>query len=100
MDSLLNPCSFNCKEFTMNNVISFQVAPLRHIPRSAKLLGLVFTSVWQWLGKPFNSITQAPSMTAQEARQLANQWAKFDPQAAADLRAAADRFEQENGLNS
>ncbi len=84
----------------MNNALSFQVAPLRHTPRSAKLLGLAFTSVWQFVSKPFQSFTQAPSMSAQEARRLADQWAKFDPRSAADLRAAADRFEQENGLAS
>ena len=76
--------------------INLQVAQQRTAPRGATWLGNAFASL-------FNSFRAAPAernaaRDIRRARELAAEWSRRDPRSAADLTAAIDRFEQQQGL--
>ena len=76
--------------------MNLQVPQQRTAPRGAAVLGNLFASLLQ-------SFRAAPAERSAErdvrrARALAAEWAVRDPRSAADLSAAIDRFEQQNGL--
>jgi hypothetical protein len=76
--------------------MNLQVPQQRTAPRGATFLGNAFANLLQ-------SFRAAPAERNAErdvrrARALAAEWAVRDPRSAADLSAAIDRFEQQNGL--
>jgi hypothetical protein len=75
--------------------INLQVAQQRTAPRGAAILGNAFANF-------LNSFRAAPAERSaardiRRARELAAEWNRRDPRSAADLTAAIDRFEQQQG---
>lgn len=75
--------------------INLQVAQQRTAPRGAAVLGNAFARF-------LNSFRAAPAernaaRDIRRARELAAEWNRRDPRSAADLTAAIDRFEQQQG---
>lgn len=74
----------------MSTTFNLQVAPSRSVPRAAAALGSAFAAVLRWFSVPRYDV----HISVEQARAMATDWAQFDPRSAADLRAAADRYEQ------
>jgi hypothetical protein len=74
----------------MNTTLSFSTLAFNH-----HFQGLLAT-VAQWVRQhaTANKTPIDQALSVQQARQVARQWALLDPRSAADLLAAADRYEQ------
>jgi hypothetical protein len=61
------------------------------------LLGSAFSTVFDFFAPVRAAVSPTrPILDVQQARQLADSWAEFDPRCAADLRAACDRYERKH----
>jgi hypothetical protein len=77
--------------------IILQVAPHRTAPRATKFVGSIFSLIFDFFAPVRAAISpESPILDVQQARQLADSWAEFDPRSAADLRAACDSYERKN----
>lgn len=78
----------------MSTTMSFQTAIPRSVPRAAALLGSAFAGVLRVLRLANPVPRYDMHISVEQARAMAAQWAEFDPRSAAELMAAADRYEQ------
>ena len=76
--------------------IRLQVAQQRTAPRGAAWLATAFISLLQSFRA--SPTERGAQRDVARARALAAEWSVRDPRSAADLSAAIDRFEQQNGL--
>jgi len=82
----------------MSNTVTLQYALRTAAPRLAQPIGRTIAAAVASLAAWMRPREESPSEAASRLRSLANQYVS-QPSFAADLRAAADRHEQERGIN-
>ena len=80
----------------MNTTLNLQVPQQRTAPRGATWIGNAVADLLAAF-RPSPAQRDA-SRDVRRARALAAEWNRRDPRSAADLTAAIDRYEQQNGL--
>jgi hypothetical protein len=81
----------------MSSTITVQSAQLSNAPRFALPIGNLFAAGIAHLAAWMRPREESPAESASRLRSLANQYGA-EPSFAADLRAAADRYEQAHGI--
>lgn len=81
----------------MSNTVSFQFALRTAAPRLARPIGRTFANGVAALASWMRPRAESPAEAAARLRSMANQYGS-QPSFAADLRAAADRHEQQAGI--
>jgi hypothetical protein len=78
----------------MHSSIQLHTAAL---PRIAQQLGAVLRAAINLLADPADKLYPFHAIPDQQARQLADVWAQFDPRCAADLRSACNQYQERRG---
>lgn len=79
------------------STITLQGSPRPHIPRLAQPIGRAVAGFIALIAAWMRPRDESPAEAAARLRHMANQYIT-QPSFAADLRAAADRHEQQNGI--